>query len=86
MILVVHVLVNYMLFHEEIRYEVFSDKSKYVREGNVYVLLQDIELHKDSPSSAACFCTGTSMNGTTAWKDDDGITFADFLKQYNKNS
>ena len=55
----------------ELREEVFSDEKRARVKGNSVILLEDIEIPRQYPSPAACFCTGTSMQGTTEWKDID---------------
>ena len=49
-------------------------------EGDFYILGHDIELLNASPSAAASFCTGTAMQGTTAWVDAEEKTFASVYK------
>lgn len=49
-------------------------------DGDFYVLNTDIELLNASPSAAASFCTGTAMQGTTAWVDAEEKTFASVYK------
>lgn len=44
-------------------------------EGEFYILTMDIELLNSSPSAAASFCTGTAMQGTTAWVDAEKKPF-----------
>jgi len=65
-----------------IRNNVFSSKSKAVRKDDIYTLLQDVELPVTSPSAAASFCTATSMQGTTAWIDNEGKTFQNVFQEY----
>ena len=57
---------------KEFRKSVMENKKLSKREGNHYVLLKDIELTDitRSPSGAASFCTGTSVQGTEAWVDE----------------
>ena len=64
----------------KLREEVLSSAKTALRKGNTYQLLQDIELPFNSPSAAASFCTATSMQGTTAWVDSEGQTFAAIFK------
>lgn len=52
-------------------------------EGDFYILGHDIELLNASPSAAASFCTGTAMQGTTAWVDVEEKTFASVYKLKN---
>lgn len=63
----------------DFRKTVIAQKNILIKNGNVYELLQDIVFPEDkrmqSPSAAASFCTATSMQGTTMWKDSDGATF-----------
>ena len=49
-------------------------------EGDFYVLKMDVELLVASPSAAASFCTGTAMQGTTAWVDAEDKTFSSVFK------
>lgn len=57
----------------EFREQVMSNKKLCERKGKLYTLLQDIEIPESScsPSGAASFCTGTSMQGTEAWVEED---------------
>ena len=64
----------------KLREEVLGSTKTALRKGNTYQLLQDIELPFNSPSAAASFCTATSMQGTTAWVDSEGQTFAAIFK------
>lgn len=63
----------------DFRKTIIAQKNVLSKNGNVYELLQDIVFPEDkrlqSPSAAASFCTATSMQGTTMWKDSDGATF-----------
>ena len=63
----------------DFRKTIITQKNILTKNGNVYELLQDIVLPEDkrmqSPSAAASFCTATSMQGTTMWKDLDRATF-----------
>lgn len=65
----------------QLRAEVFADEEKARVKGNAVILLDDVEIPRPYPSPAACFCTGTSMQGTTAWKDinDKHRTFEDLF-------
>ena len=56
------------------RNEVMESKKLAQNEGEMYRLLQDIDLSDiaTSPSAAASFCAGTSYQGTTAWGDEEG--------------
>lgn len=65
----------------QLRAEVFADDKKARIKGNTVILLEDIIIPRPYPSPAACFCTGTSMQGTTAWKDinDKKRTFEDLF-------
>ena len=51
-----------------------ADKKMATRKGDVYELLQDVELPEDgsSPSGAANFCAGTPRQGTEDWQDELG--------------
>lgn len=49
-------------------------------EGDFYVLRMDVDLLVTSPSAAASFCTGTAMQGTTAWIDAEKKSFASVFK------
>ena len=62
------------------RDELFSIPSIMHPEGEFYVLRMDVELLVTSPSAAASFCTGTAMQGTTAWVDAEEKTFANVYK------
>ena len=57
----------------EFRKQVMENKKLSERKGKLYTLLQDIEIPEAScsPSGAASFCTGTSMQGTEAWVEED---------------
>ena len=64
-----------------------AQKNKLTKKGDVFELLQDVVFPADkkmhSPSAAASFCTATSMQGTTSWKDANGATFISvFPKEY----
>ena len=58
----------------ELRAKVFADKKMATRKGDVYELLQDVELPEDgsSPAGAANFCAGTPRQGTEDWQDELG--------------
>ena len=58
----------------EFREQVMSNKKLCERKGELYTLLQDVEIPEgsSSPSGAASFCTGTSMQGTEAWVEEEG--------------
>ena len=60
---------------------IFALPSKCVRKGNVFELLEDIEIPGGSASAAAKFCAGTSRNGKTDWIDDSGNTIGAFLDE-----
>ena len=62
------------------REELFSIPSIMHPEGDFYVLRMDVELLTTSPSAAASFCTGTAMQGTTAWIDAEKKSFANVFK------
>lgn len=65
----------------QLRGIVFADNEKSRIEGVSAVLLKDIIIPRSTPSPAASFCTGTAMQGTTAWKDasDETLTFEDIF-------
>ena len=50
------------------------------KKGDLYQLLEDVEIPNGSPSAAAKFCAGTSRNGKTDWVDDDGYTIGENLE------
>lgn len=52
---------------------------KYIDENGV--LIQDVSF--DTPSSAAQFVTGRSVNGYIAWRPDDKMSLKDYLKKEN---
>lgn len=56
------------------RNDVIANKKLAMRNGELFTLLQDIEIPETScsPSGAASFCAGTSFQGTEAWEDKDG--------------
>lgn len=56
------------------RNQVIGNKKLSQKNGDLYQLLQDIELPEtsSSPSGAACFCAGTSRQGTEDWIDNEG--------------
>lgn len=56
------------------RNQVIENKKLCQKNGDLCLLLQDIELPETScsPSGAACFCAGTSRQGTADWQDKDG--------------
>lgn len=56
------------------RDDVISNKKLASRNGELFTLLQDIEIPEKacSPSGAAAFCAGTSFQGTEAWVDKNG--------------
>ena len=58
----------------EFRKQVIENKKLCSKNGDLYMLLQDVEMPESScsPSGAACFCAGTSRNGTVDWTDKDG--------------
>jgi hypothetical protein len=62
------------------REELFAIPSIMHSEGDFYVLRMDVELLVTSPSAAASFCTGTAMQGTTAWIDAEKKSFASVFK------
>lgn len=58
----------------DFRKKVIANKKMAMRNGDLFTLLQDIEIPEtnSSPSGAASFCAGTSFQGTEAWVDKDG--------------
>lgn len=56
------------------RNQVVDNKKLAQKSGEICLLLQDIELPEtsSSPSGSACFCAGTSRQGTEDWIDNDG--------------
>ena len=62
-------------------------KDKRDRLVNEYCSMQDDKLVMNSdktfssPSSAADFCTGSSVNGWNVWKDNEGKTLADVYRE-----
>ena len=62
-------------------------KDKRDRLVNEYCSMQDDKLMMNSdktfssPSSAADFCTGSSVNGWNVWKDNEGKTLADVYRE-----
>jgi hypothetical protein len=61
------------------RNSVFSSSSC-MKKGDLYQLLEDVEIPNGSPSAAAKFCAGTSRNGKTDWVDDAGHTIGEYLE------
>lgn len=59
---------------KELRKQVISNKNLCQNKGDICILLQDVEMPENmsSPSSAAMFCAGTSMQGPYVWRDTDG--------------
>lgn len=57
----------------EFRKQVIADKKMSQKNGELYLLQQDIDLSElvNSPSGAASFCAGTSYQGTEAWEDEN---------------
>jgi hypothetical protein len=57
----------------EFRKQVIANKKLAQKDGELYILLQDIDLSElvSSPSGAASFCAGTSYQGTIAWVDSE---------------
>ncbi len=55
------------------RDEFRNNKKAYQNDGELLILLQDVNVttKKHSPSGAASFCTATAMQGTTAWIDNN---------------
>lgn len=62
----------------KMREELRRNKNAYQDDGELLTLLQPVNIttKKHSPSGAGSFCTATSVQGTTSWKDNDGQTFA----------
>lgn len=56
------------------REQILADKNLCQSKGDIHILLKDIEMPSNlsSPSSAAEFCAGTSMQGPFVWQDKDG--------------
>lgn len=59
---------------QEFRKQIIENKKLCQKSGDLYQLLQDIEIPESSssPSGAASFCAGTSRNGTGDWVDKEG--------------
>lgn len=57
----------------EFRKQVMANKKLAQKDGELYILQQDIDLSElvSSPSGAASFCAGTSFQGTEAWVDSE---------------
>lgn len=57
----------------EFRQQVIANKKLVRKEGDLYILQEDIDLSDlvTSPSGAASFCAGTSYQGTEAWLDEE---------------
>lgn len=57
----------------EFRNQIMTNKKQAIKEGELYKIIQDIEIPEksSSPSGAASFCAGTSYQGTEAWIDED---------------
>lgn len=55
------------------RQEIISNQKLAQQNGDLFTLLQDVEIPEksSSPSGAASFCAGTSYQGTEAWEDKD---------------
>lgn len=58
---------------------IFASPTKVIKQGDVYQLLEDIEVPGGSASAAAKFCAGNSRNGKIDWIDAEGHTIGDFL-------
>lgn len=65
----------------KLRDEFISIPSIMRPDGEFYVLAKDIDIPDASPSAAASFCSGTAMQGTTKWLDEDGKNFARVYKE-----
>lgn len=63
------------------RDSIFASPTKVMKQGDVYQLLEDIEIPGGSASAAAKFCAGNSRNGKIDWIDADGHTIGDFLDE-----
>lgn len=59
------------------RKQVIDNKKLSQKSGELYQLLQDVEIPEtsSSPSGAASFCAGSSRQGTKDWKDNNGNTY-----------
>ncbi len=59
---------------QEFRKQIIENKKLCSKNGDICMLLQDIEIPESScsPTGAASFCAGTSRNGTDDWTDKDG--------------
>lgn len=57
----------------------FAIPAKCVRKGDVYELLEDVEIPGGSASAAAKFCAGNSRNGKIDWVDAGGHTIGEYL-------
>lgn len=66
---------------KNIRFHIIGDSSLSKKEGNVVRILQDCDVSTKSgqPSGVAGVITGTSMQGTTAFKNKVGKTFAELF-------
>ena len=73
---------------KNIRKKLLQDAALCKIEGDVVRILQDCDISSESgsPSGVAGVITGTSMQGTTAFKNAEGKTFADLFKVGSKNS
>lgn len=67
---------------KNIRKKLLQDAALCKIEGDVVRILQDCDISSESgsPSGVAGVITGTSMQGTTAFKNAEGKTFADLFK------
>lgn len=56
------------------RQQIFEDKKLSTKDGELYTLLQDVEIPQtsSSPSGASSFCAGTPRQGTEDWADKEG--------------
>ena len=61
----------------EFRKQVIANKKLAQKDGELYLLQDDIDLSElvSSPSGAASFCAGTSYQGTVAWVDNEQKTY-----------
>lgn len=69
---------------QDFRKQVIENKKLCQKNGELCVLLKDVEIpeNNSSPSGASCFCVGTSRQGTVDWSDKDGNKYP---KEWWKN-
>ena len=58
---------------------IFKSRANVVADGRTVV-----DVHFKSASTAANFVTGSSTNGLTAWKTEDGKTIKEYLSQASR--